>query len=94
MTIRIAGTPLAINDALYSRRAAAWGRVTHSSGGAATFTYTKDGTTRSYTVADGGKVAGVRDLYWHEALVLDLPKAQLTKLAKLQAAVNALTEVL
>jgi hypothetical protein len=94
MTIRIAGTPVAVNDQLFSRRAAAWGRVTQVTDNVAVLSITKSGSTRVYTVTEGGNIAGGRDVYWTEPVALDLPKAQAGKLVKIQAVVDALIEVL
>jgi hypothetical protein len=94
MTIRIASEPVALNDQLYSRRAAAWGRVVQVLDSAVVLSITKGGTSRNYTVTENGMVAGSREVYWHEPIDLDLPKSQLAKFVKIQAVVQALIEVL
>lgn len=94
MSIRIAGEPVKVGDRLYSRRAAAWGQITSVSDFSAVMSITKGERTRTYTVTEGGSIAGSRDVYWHLPLALDLPKSQLQKLAKLQAVVDAVSGVL
>lgn len=94
MTIRVAGVPISLGDRLFSRRAAAWGTIVQILDSAAVLSITKGETTRTYTVTEGGLVAGSRDVYWHAPLELDLPKNELHKLQKIQTVVDTLRGVL
>jgi len=94
MTIRIAGTPVALGDRLYTRRAAAWGTVVQVTDSVAVLQVVKGDTTRNYTVTEGGVVAGSPDVGWHAPIVLDLPKSELHKLNKIQTLVDSIRGVL
>jgi hypothetical protein len=94
MSILIAGSPVALGDSLYSRRAGAVGTVIQVLDHSFVLRINKAGSNRDLTVQAGGVVAGQRDVYWHEPLALDLPKGQGAKLQKLQQLLNTLNEVL
>jgi hypothetical protein len=94
MSILIAGSPVALGDSLYSRRAGAVGTVIQVLDHSFVLRINKAGSNRDLTVQTGGVVAGARDVYWHEPIHLDLPKGQGAKLQKLQQLVDTLNEVL
>lgn len=94
MSILIAGSPVALGDSLYSRRAGAVGTVIQVLDHSVILRINKAGGNRDLTVQAGGVVAGSRDVYWTAPLELDLPKGQGAKLQKLQQLVNTLVEVL
>jgi len=94
MSLLIAGSPVALGDMLYSRRAGAVGQVVRLLDHAAILRITREEGHRDLTVQAGGFVAGQRDAYWHEPLELDLPKGQEAKVQKVQLLVNTLAGVL
>ena len=94
MSVIIAGTSVQIGDRLFSRRAATTGTVVSVGASTATAEFAIGSETRRYVITNGGMVSGVRDVYWHEPLTLDLPKAQINKVEKIQSVVDALVAVL
>lgn len=94
MSIIIAGSTVKIGDRLFSRRAATTGEVVAVGETTATAEFLIGSETRRYVITNGGLVSGVRDVYWHEPLNLDLPKSQIGKVDKIQAVVDALVQVL
>ena len=94
MSVIIAGTNVQIGDRLFSRRAATTGIVVSVGVTTATAEFVIGAETRRYVITNGGFVSGVRDVYWHEPLELDLPKAQIGKVDKIQNVVDALIAVL
>lgn len=94
MSIIIAGSTVQIGDRLFSRRAATTGEVVAVGETTATAEFRIGTETRRYIITNGGFVSGVRDIYWHEPLTLDLPKTQTSKVDKIQAVVDALVQVL
>lgn len=93
MTIRIAGEAVGLGDQLFSRRAGAVGTVTQVLDTAVLLRVTRAGGDRILTVTEDGVVAGGKDVYWHVPLDLDLPKSQISKLAKIQAVVDVVKTV-
>jgi hypothetical protein len=94
MTITVAGSPVSVGDTLFSRRAGGPGTVTAVLDYAVVLRVNRGGTTRDYTVTEGGLVAGTRDVWWHPPLELDLGKGQGTKFNQIQALVKTLNGVL
>ena len=94
MSVIIASTSVQIGDRLFSRRAATTGTVVAVGTSTATAEFLIGTETRRYVITNGGFVSGVRDVYWHEPLELDLPKAQIGKVDKIQSVVDALIAVL
>ena len=94
MSVIIANTSVQIGDRLFSRRAATTGTVVAVGTSTATAEFLIGTETRRYVITNGGLVSGVRDVYWHEPLELDLPKAQIGKVDKIQSVVDALIAVL
>jgi hypothetical protein len=94
MSILIAGSPVALGDSLYSRRAGAVGTVVQMLEQSFVLRISKPSGDRDLFVQPGGTVAGARDIYWHGPIELDLPKGQGAKLQKIQQLVNTLNEVI
>lgn len=94
MSISVAGTNVQIGDRLFSRRAGTTGVVVSVGSSTATAEFIIGTETRRYVITNGGLVSGARDVYWHEPLALDLPKAQISKVEKIQDVVDALVAVL
>lgn len=94
MSVIIAGSPVALGDQLYSRRAGAVGTVIQVLDHAVTLRITKAGQNRDLTVTGNGQVAGSRDVFWHPPIELDLPKGAGDKMQKIQQLVNTLNQLL
>ncbi len=94
MTITVAGSQVRLGDQLYSRRAGTTGTVSVVRDGSVTLEVSTGQGPRSYTVTSGGFVSGIRDVFWHEPLTLDLPKDMVYKVAKLQTVIDTLVTVL
>lgn len=94
MTISIAGSQVKLGDRLYSRRAGTTGTVSVVRDGSISLEVNMGQGNRTYTVTSGGFVSGIRDVFWHEPLVLDLPKEAIAKVAKIQTVVDTLVTVL
>lgn len=80
MTISIAGRTVQKGDRLYHRGFNLWGQVTKIDGRAVVLLVQGigNGNVREMRVTDGGMVSGVRQIYWHEPLVLDLPTSDVS----------------
>lgn len=84
MTITIAGRRVKQNDALYHTGFQAWGVVVGFDGGSAKVQIAgANGQSRILYVQQGGMVNGVRVVYWHEPLQLDLPRQDILKYQRL-----------
>jgi len=94
MSIVVAGSPVALGDQMYSRRAGTIGTVVQVLDHAAILRITRNGQNRDLTITQGGLVAGSRDVYWHPPLELDLPKGSAGKMQKIQQLVDALNQLL
>lgn len=94
MTIRVAGEAVKLGDTLFSVRSQSVGTVVQVLDSTVILRVTRNGSTRDFTVTEGGSIAGEKSVYWHAPLALDLPKSQLAKVQKIQAVVDALVEVL
>ncbi len=94
MAIIIAGSPVALGDLLYSRRANTQGTVVAVGESTATLEVLVGAETRRYVVSNGGLVSGIRDIYWHAPLALDLGKGSTGKLLGIQTVVDALVTIL
>lgn len=78
--IVIAGRTVLLNDVLYHTGFRAWGTVIGFDTGSAKLNIVgANGQARVIYVQTGGLVNGVRAVYWHEPLVLDLPFQNITK---------------
>ena len=79
--IRIAGRLVQKGDRLYHRGFALWGNVTELDDNSVRVEIVGvgQGNTRTLLVTDGGLVSGMRQMYWHEPLALDLPKADVSQ---------------
>lgn len=94
MSVIIAGSPVALGDQLFSRRAGAVGTVVQVLDHAVILRITRNGQNRDLTVTGNGQVAGSRDVFWHPPVELDLPKGSSDKMQKIQQLVNALNDLL
>lgn len=94
MTILVAGSQVKLGDRLYSRRAGTIGTVSVVRDGSISLEVGSGSSGRTYTVTTGGFVSGIRDVFWHEPLTLDLPKDMVYKVAKLQTVIDTLVTVL
>lgn len=75
--IKIAGKPISSGDVLWHYGLRVWATVRAD---ATSVTVAgPSGQTATYPVQDGGLIAGRRQLYWHQPLVLDLPYRDVTK---------------
>lgn len=84
MSITIAGRLVKQGDPLYHTAFQAWGTVVGFDGGSAKLQLAgANGQTRILYVQQGGRVNGVRTVYWHEPLQLDLPQQDVTKYQRL-----------
>lgn len=74
MTIKIAGRTVRKQDPLFHVGLNTWGVVEGFDVGTAILKISgANGAERRMFVQNGGMVNGVRAVYWHEPLVLDLP---------------------
>jgi len=83
--IRIAGKRVKKGDWLYHGRAEVWGQVVgFDPTGPAIFKVTvPQHGERTLLVQNGGKINGIKVIYWHEPLNLDLPFNDLTRIRRL-----------
>lgn len=80
MAIVIAGRIVKQGDTLYHVGWRTWGTVTGFDTNSARLRLVgAGGSERTVPVASGGLVAGTRQVYWHEPLVLDLPVQNVSK---------------
>lgn len=75
MTIRIAGREVLVGHQLYHQSLRAWGKVVRfdASGPAVLEIEQRPYGIRKFLVTHGGKIAGKREMFWHEPLFLDMP---------------------
>lgn len=92
--LTIDGSPVSRGDRLFSLRAGVFGTVTLLNENSAVLTVQLESGSRELVIARGGFVAGRRDASWHAPLALSLPKGSEAKLAKIQAIVDKMNEVL
>lgn len=80
MEIRIAGRPVPVGSRLYSKQFDTFGTVTgyDPTGAAVLSVLNSSGARRTIYVQDGGMVNGVKMVYWHSPVVLDLPFDDIT----------------
>lgn len=80
MSITIAGRVVKKGDKLYHRGFNLWGTVTKLEDRSivATVQGVGNGNIREIRITNGGMVSGVRQIYWHEPLVLDLPTSDVS----------------
>jgi hypothetical protein len=84
MSITVAGRQVLLDDPLYHTGFKAWGVVIGFDGGSAKLEINgANGQQRVLYVQQGGLVNGVRVIYWHEPLRLDLPFQNITKYQRL-----------
>lgn len=77
--IKIAGRDVKVGDSLYHVGLKSWTRaVRYDPSGSLEVEVKTGGYNRKLMVTKGGKVNGVRQMYWHEPLVLDLPQYDIT----------------
>lgn len=82
--ITIAGRDVKIGDSLYHQSLKSWCRaVKYDPSGSLEVTVKTGGHERRLMVTKGGKVNGVRQMYWHEPLHLDLPRYDVSAYQKL-----------
>lgn len=91
MSIVIAGRQVEVGNSLYHVGFKAWGVVKgfDPSGPALLELTASNNQKTTLFVQNGGIVNGVRQIYWHSPLVLDLPVANV---AKYQTLLNALVQ--
>lgn len=91
MSIVIAGRQVEVGNSLYHTAFKAWGVVKgfDPSGPALLELSAANNQKTTLFVQNGGVVNGVRVVYWHAPLVLDLPTADI---AKYQTLLNALVQ--
>lgn len=88
MSVVIAGRVVQQDDPLYHTGFQAWGTVVGFDGmSVALLRITGAGGTRILRVLSGGTINGVRTVFWHQPLVLDLP---VQDIGQYQRMVNAL----
>lgn len=93
--LTIAGSAVALGDALYIHRAQAHGSVVALGANTATVRVTiPSGGTRDYVVEQGGMVAGRREAFWQAPIQLDLGKVDAARQAKAQLVIGTLMTVL
>jgi hypothetical protein len=84
MSITIAGRHVLLDDPLYHTGFQAWGLVTGFDGGSAKLEINgANGQARTLYVQQGGRINGVRVIYWHEPIRLDLAFQNVTKYQRL-----------
>lgn len=85
MAVKIAGREVKKGDLLYHSRAQVWGQVVGFDPTGPAILKIKIGLhqDRELFVQNGGKVNGIRVMYWHEPISLDLPTNDVTKLQHL-----------
>jgi hypothetical protein len=84
MSITIAGRHVLLGDPLYHTGFKAWGTVVGFDGGSAKVQITgANSQPRVIFVQQGGRINGVRVMYWHEPLHLDLPFQNIDKYQRL-----------
>ncbi len=89
MSVSIAGRTVKLRDTLYHTGFRAWGEVVGFDTGSAKLKLTNGDRERVIYVHNGGTVNGVRAVYWHAPLQLDLP---VNNIEKFQRMVNALAQ--
>lgn len=80
--ITIAGRTVKLADMLYHTGFQTWGKVTRIDSGAIELVIEgkSHGNMRKLIVTQGGNVNGKRVVFWHEPIVLDMPKADVSKI--------------
>lgn len=90
MSIVIAGRPVEVGNSLYHVGFKAWGVVKgFDPSGPALLELSAGSQNTTLFVQNGGIINGVRQVYWHSPLVLDLPTPNI---AKYQTLLNALVQ--
>lgn len=90
MSITVAGREVFVGDPLYHIGFKAWGVVSGYDTGSAKLELTgSGGQQRTLYVQQGGRVNGVRVIYWHEPILLDLPFQNVSKYQRLLDAIVA-----
>lgn len=88
MAVTVAGVTVKEGDRVYHAKYQQWVTVVRIDG--PTGYVDVPSLRQPLPFTDGGKVQGVKQLYWHEPLALDLPTSDISKYQRL---VNALVEV-
>lgn len=81
--VAIAGRLVKQGDALYHTGLKSWGQVTGFDIGSAKLRIANGDSERIIYVTDGGMVNGIRQVYWHEPLQLDLPFQNIGKFQRI-----------
>lgn len=84
----IAGRQVKKGDELYHMARKKWGVIVDFDAGTPVLRITDSNNAQNYAdfrVTEGGYIKGVRQVYWHEPLKLDLPYRNLAKIEKLVA---------
>lgn len=88
MAISIAGRNVKVGSPLYHVGYRAWGSVVRYDTNSAVLRITgSNGDTRDLFVTQGGFVGPTRQVYWHEPLLLDLPRQDISALRRIVTAV-------
>jgi hypothetical protein len=91
----IAGSPVAHGDSLWITKAQAYGRVSAVGDSSATVTVTRNGSDRTFRVAQTGVDSqGERIAYWFAPITVDLPKGAGARRNGADAIVQKIFEVL
>lgn len=79
--ITIAGRPVKVGDTLYHTGFQAWGTVHRLDNGSVEYHIEGKsyGNVRKLFITQGGNINGQRCVYWHEPVVLDMPKADISQ---------------
>lgn len=81
MAISIAGRQVVIGDTLYHTGFRTWGTVIgYDTNSAVLEIIGQNDSRRKFFVSNGGMIGAVRQVYWHEPLVLDRPYQDVTAL--------------
>lgn len=85
MSVVIAGRTVRKGDALYHTGFQAWGTVENfdSASVALLRLIGPNGAPRTLRVLTGGNINGVRNIYWHVPMVLDLPEQDVGRYQRL-----------
>ena len=89
--MNIAGKPVLLGDELWHMGFRQWVRVVSVTPSTVVELVGVNGEKSKFVATEGGNIAGRRQLYWHQPLVLDLPDRDVSAY---QIFVDALKQVL
>lgn len=88
-SVAIAGRVVQQGDTLYHMGLQSWGQVIGTDTGSVILRLSSPQGERIFHVTDGGRIAGVRQVYWHEPLALDVPFQNIGKYQRIINAIRA-----